>query len=211
MPASMNDARTNLTMLADKSGSSLSALSAMLRRNRAYLQQFVTRGTPRRLSDEDRHILCAYFGVDEEALGGPSKPAMIRIPRLAVEAAAGVGRSVDGEYALGSYSFDAATLRSLTSAKPNNLSIIQVTGDSMLPTLNAGDDVMVDSTAAVRLRDGIHVLRRDDMLIIKRLTFSPTGTLTISSDNQAHPTWHDCDPKSVSVIGRVIWASRKFG
>ena len=48
---------------------------------------------------------------------------------------------------------------------PSKLSIIRVEGDSMAPTLNAGDDILVDpADCAERLRDGIYVLRVDEAL-----------------------------------------------
>lgn len=83
----------------------------------------------------------------------------------------------------------------------------------MAPTLSEGDEVLVARTVPdARLRDCIHVLRRGDALVIKRLTLAPDGrTLTISSDNPAYPAFRDCLLTSVSVLGRVIWAGRKFG
>ena len=32
----------------------------------------------------------------------------------------------------------------------------------------------------------------------------------IRSDNPAYPMWRDCDLKSVSIIGRVVWAGRRI-
>ena len=59
---------------------------------------------------------------------------------------------------------------------PDRLSIIRVDGDSMAPTLNAGDDILVDLGDCVdRLRDGIYVLRADDVLVVKRLALHPAG------------------------------------
>ena len=31
----------------------------------------------------------------------------------------------------------------------------------------------------------------------------------ISSDNGTYPSWPDCDPATITVIGRVLWAGRK--
>jgi phage repressor protein C with HTH and peptisase S24 domain len=47
---------------------------------------------------------------------------------------------------------------------------------------------------------------------VKRVAINPVGrSLSIKSDNPAYPNWTDCDPASVSVIGRVIWVGRKMG
>lgn len=198
--------------LAREHDTNLSELSIMLSRSRAYLQQYVGRGTPKRLSGRDRQLLSDHFGVDEQVLGGPNTgargPTSIMVPRLGVQASAGAGAEVDGEFEVGSYRFDAAWLRDICSARPENLSVIRVTGDSMAPTLSDSDDVLVDRSAAVR--DGVYVLRRDDTLMVKRIALAPSsGTLTISSDNPAYPTWRDVPADGIEVIGRVVWSSRR--
>ena len=82
----------------------------------------------------------------------------------------------------------------------------------MAPTLADGDDILVDrSDAAGRLRDGIYVLRVEDVLVVKRLSLNPAArTLSIRSDNPAYPDWPDCDPDGVDLIGRVVWAGRRI-
>ena len=69
--------RRELLFAADERGHSLSHLSAVIGRNQAYLSQFVTRGTPRRLPDLDRRHLAIYLDVDERRLGArdPWTPA----------------------------------------------------------------------------------------------------------------------------------------
>ncbi len=210
--------RRELERLVNERGESYAALSQLLGRNAAYIQQFVKRGQPKQLAERDRRMLARYFDVDETLLGAdpkemsPNLPA-IRVPRLAVQASAGPGTTVEGEFEVGSFWFDPKWLRQISSAKPNELSIVTVIGDSMAPTLNEGDEVLVARVmAGTKLRDGIHVMRRDDALVIKRMTIGPNGsTLTISSDNPAYPAFPDCPISSISIIGRVIWAGRKFG
>lgn len=66
----MNDPhRLRLTMLVADRGASLAELSRMIGRNAAYLQQYVERGTPRRLGEDDRLALAQHFRVDERELG----------------------------------------------------------------------------------------------------------------------------------------------
>ena len=215
----IDDVRRELERLIRERGESYAALSQLLGRNAAYMHQFMTRGAPRKLSEQDRRTLARYFDVDEALLGGPTSDtrqdgsSMVRVPRLAVQASAGPGSLVDGEFAIGAYWFDRAWLRQVSAAKPDELSIVTVAGDSMAPTLNDGDDVLVDrSTAAIRPRDGIYMLRRDDTLMVKRLTLAPiSSTLTISSDNPAYPSYRDCPLDSVDILGRVVWIGRKLG
>ena len=50
-------------------------MSRLLGRNPTYGQQFVKRGVPRRLSEDDRRKLAAHFGIAERLLGGPPERA----------------------------------------------------------------------------------------------------------------------------------------
>lgn len=192
-------------------------LSRLLGRNAAYVQQFVKRGIPRALAENDRRTLARYFGIDEVELGGPaprpSASGLHPVPRLALGASAGPGALAGDERPVAHIGFDPAWLRRIGAGSPDALSIIRVNGDSMYPQLADGDDILVDrGDGAARIRDGIYVLRRDDALMVKRLSVHPgTRRITIGSDNPAYPTWPDCDPRSVEIIGRVIWVGRRMG
>ena len=211
------DPRAELERLIVERREDYAGLSRMLGRNPAYIQQFIKRGVPRKLSEDDRRQLARYFGVDEALLGGPAnepQPAqgLIAIPRFDIRASAGPGAFTDGETPSAHLGFDERFLKQICGARPADLSIIRVRGDSMFPTLADGDDIMVDrSPAGTRIQDGIYVLRQDDTLIVKRIAVNPvTRLLTISSDNGAYPSWRDCEPSSVQLIGRVVWAGRKI-
>lgn len=212
-----SDPREALKRIAKERGEPLSGLSLLIGRSRAYLQQFVERGSPKRLDTKDRELLARYLRIDEELLGGPpgdnpERAGAVRVPRLAVQASAGQGKLVDGEEAIGARWFDRAWLRKICRGKPSELSIITVSGDSMAPTLMDGDEVLVDpADAAQSVRDGIYVLRRDDQLMVKRIALTPSaGALAIISDNPAYPTWRDCAPGSVDVLARVVWFAREL-
>jgi hypothetical protein len=60
-------------VLAAARGVSLAALSGLIGRNASYLQQFVRKGSPRKLEENDRRTLARFFGVDEVELGGPDE------------------------------------------------------------------------------------------------------------------------------------------
>ena len=212
------DGRAALARLIEERGEDYAGLSRLIGRNPAYIQQFIKRGSPRRLAESDRRILARYFGVEETALGAPEAApgagAGLRpVPRLDVDAAAGAGAFDGDERDGGHIAFDPAWLRRVARGAPEQLSIIRVAGDSMAPTLVDGDDILVDrGDGAARLRDGIYVLRIEGALVVKRLAPNPAArTLSIRSDNPAYPGWPDCDPAAVDVVGRVVWAGRRLG
>ncbi len=218
--------RQRLDALIAERGDDYASLSRLLGRNPTYVQQFVKRGVPRRLSEDDRRALASHFGIAERLLGGPAEAVghavvirpsaasggdYVLIPQLDVGASAGSGTDPGAENPLATLAFQASWVRSVASGRPEALSVIRVEGDSMLPTLADGDHILVDSDDRERLRDGIYVLRTDDALLVKRLSVNPaTRRLTIRSDNDAYPSWDDCDPASVAVIGRVVWVGRRL-
>lgn len=206
--------RDVLERLITKHGDDYTSLSKLVGRNAAYIQQFIKRGTPRALPERERGILARYYGIDEALLGAPqSRTAMAAvkmIPHLAAEASAGSG-SLDADDSLtGKIGFAPKWLKNLVS-DPENLSMINVRGESMAPTLNDGDDILVERNgSAPRLRDGIYVLRLDDALMVKRLALGPSGQISILSDNPDWPDWADVDAQDLQVVGRVVWVGRKL-
>jgi hypothetical protein len=214
------DPRAALDRLLTERGVDYTRISQVIGRNPAYIQQYIKRGSPRRLAEDDRARIAAYLGVPEAMLGGavqrvasPARargPGMILVPKLAIGASAGAGASVDGEAVEGEVAFDPKWLRDL-GADPRALSIIRVEGDSMAPTLDDGDDILVDGgDAAARLRDGIYVLRMDDVLMVKRVARAPgQGRISVISDNPHYRSWDDLPMASVQLVGRVVWTGRR--
>ena len=212
------DPRALLERLVRERGEDYAGLSRLIGRNAAYVQQYIKRGTPRRLAEEDRRLLARYFGIDEALLGAPpaepgeTRGGLVSVPRLDVGASAGPGAVAGDERTLGRIAFDEPWLRRMRIADRKRLSLIRVEGDSMAPTLSDGDDILVDGAdAAERLRDGIYVLRVEDVLVVKRVALSPAARrLSIRSDNPAYPSWPDCDPAAIDVVGRVVWVGRRL-
>ena len=211
------DPRLVLERLCAERGEDFAGLSRMLGRNAAYIQQFVRRGVPKRLKEEERRKLARYFSVSETLLGGPPETdaglgGLTSVKRHPVRVSAGPGAVVTEELGKPYFAFDERWLKKLTPSQASDLSIVQVEGDSMAPTLNAGDDILVDlGDGADRLRDGIYVLRIDDALVVKRIALNPVGrSITVQSDNPAYPDWPDCTLGDISPIGRVIWSGRRI-
>ncbi len=213
-----DDPRDTLQRLCLERGESLAGLSRLLGRNDAYLQQYLRKGSPRRLPEAERRTLARYFAIPDSLLGGPAVDpsletgALVAVRRSAVRASAGAGAVAEDQSVRPHFAFDPAWLRALTGTPGERLTMIRVEGDSMAPTLNAGDDILIDhDDPQGGLRDGIYVLRVDGALLVKRLAIHPFGgRVTVQSDNPNYPDWPDRGLDELVCIGRVIWAGRRI-
>lgn len=212
------DPRGRLLDLAGERGVSLTQLSALIGRNAAYLQQFVRKGSPRKLEENDRRTLARFLGVAEVELGGPEgkssafrgkvlRDGYLDIPRLPLDASAGPGAFAAEERPFDAFRFSAAWLRE-QGLDPATLSVIAVSGDSMEPLLRDGDEILV-----ARLdrpwQDGIHVVRVEGAVLVKRIQRSGPGMILLHSENPAYgPIEHV--QEEVEVIGRVVWKSGRL-
>jgi len=204
------DPRERLAELAREKGSSLAALSRMLGRNTSYLQQYITKGSPRKLEEDDRRKLAQFFGVSEMELGASEERSSdeagewVDLARLSVTASAGPGSVGAAEAAFDTFRFSRRWLRE-QGLDPAMLSAIRVSGDSMEPLLRDGDEILVDRSPQP-FREGIHVLRMGDVLHVKRVQAGPPGRVRLISANPAYePVKVSLD--EIDVIGRVVWKS----
>jgi len=199
------DPRLRLRELVAARGESLGGLSAMLGRNPAYLQQWIMRGSPRVLAERDRRLLADFFGVSEEALGGPPARTGWRAPRLDVAASAGPGAFNGEELALGAAAVPPELMRSL-GLTAGKASIIRVRGDSMAPGLADGDELLVNEASRTPdARGGVYVVRVEGALLVKRVRRQGRA-LVVTSDNPDAPP---VGSGAVQVIGRVVWQMRR--
>ena len=207
------DPRERLAGLARQHATSLAKLSHMLGRNGSYLQQYIGKGSPRKLEEEDRRRLAEFFGVGEAELGAPEEKSSnprgdwVEVPRLSLEASAGPGATAAEEIPVDAFRFSRRWLRE-NGLEPAQLSAIRVMGDSMDPLLRDGDEILVDRTPRA-LRDGIHVVRVGDALLVKRVQTGIPGRIVLESENSAYRPI-ELEPGDVEVVGRVVWKSGRL-
>ncbi|MGX7952189.1 S24 family peptidase [Tsuneonella sp. HG249] len=212
--ASVTGPRRRLLDLAQAQGVSLAGLSEMIGRNTSYLQQFIRKGSPRKLEERDRRILAQFLGVGESVLGAEEEFSAARprgdwvdVPRLPLGAAAGPGALGADERPFDSFRFSRTWLREQGLAGAR-LSAIRVQGDSMEPLLHDGDEILVDR-AQRALRDGVHVVRLGDALMVKRLAPAGAGRALLLSQNAAYPAV-EVPLGELEIVGRVVWKSGRI-
>ena len=148
--------------------------------------------------------------VDPTAGPGAFMQAALRqVAVYDIEASAGDGAVVTMDDPLFNIGFSQEMLSDITSAQNDELAVIRVRGDSMLPTLMDGDMMLVDTTKRNLNYDGMFILRYGDVLRVKRIDVNPaTRRLLVKSDNPAYDPF-EVDRDDLDVIGRVVWVGRK--
>lgn len=206
--------RARLLELSQARGVSLAALSELLGRNPSYLQQFIRKGSPRKLEEQDRATLARFLGIEEGELRETQENSYVKapgrretgdwleVPRLDLGASAGPGRVAGAEAAFDTFRFSRRWLEEQGLAR-SQLSAIRVEGDSMEPLLNDGDEILVDCSP-LPFRDGIHVVRLGETLMVKRVASAGPGRVVLLSQNFAYPPV-EVAADEVAIIGRVVW------
>lgn len=133
------------------------------------------------------------------------------IDSYAVFASAGHGTDVGHELQTEPMSFRTDWLKREGLA-PERLAVIRAKGDSMEPTISDNDVILVLLTNGDAPRDGLHVIRLDSGLFVKRVQFDPLGSVHVMSDNPAYSSIvvKKEDRDQLFIIGRVVWAGKKF-
>lgn len=122
------------------------------------------------------------------------------VPLYDVYASAGGGENVWGEEVEQYIPFSRLWLNQ-KKLHSKSLSCVKVRGDSMEPTLNNGDVILVNSDRQVG--DGVFVVRIGNLLRVKRLQTLLNGSLKISSDNPIYEseTLNPKEDSDFAIIG----------
>lgn len=133
------------------------------------------------------------------------------IDSYAIYASAGHGSEIGHELQTEPMSFRTDWLKK-EGFSPDRLAVIRAKGDSMEPTISDNDVILVLLSNGDSPRDGLHVIRLESGLFVKRLQFDPLGSVYVKSDN---PTYNSMtiskDERSqLHIVGRVVWAGKKF-
>ncbi|WP_313444542.1 S24 family peptidase [Brevundimonas sp.] len=132
----------------------------------------------------------------------------VEIEVLPTYAGMGGGGTGDGDRSL------ALLPRSLVEdelrAKPGDLLVIHVRGDSMEPRFLDGDQIVIDRRERNPLQPGPFALWFDDGYVLKQVErIRATGKLRITSSNPAYSP-DEADPEEVNIMGRPVWFMRRL-
>ncbi len=137
----------------------------------------------------------------------------VAISGVRARASAGGGTVVhaDDEQASKLYHFRLSWIEDELDARPGDLRMLRVTGDSMIPALNDGDTILVDMGRKAPHPSGLFVLHDGMGLVAKRIEHIPASDpprIRVTSDNPNYAPY-ECLMDEVNIIGRIRWYGRK--
>lgn len=157
--------------------------------------------------------LARIFDVSVAEIAGEARtsPDHLPVPVFDLRAAAGAGALALDTPVSEHLMFREQWLRRIT-VDVRALFVLEISGDSMWETLHDGDHVLVDRSQVNPRREGLYVIRIDDMLQVKRISMHPVSKLlTVKSDNPAYRTYDAIPPDDIVIVGRVVWIGRSLG
>ena len=98
-------------------------------------------------------------------------------------------------------------VRQELKVSPDAAEIIEILGDSMAPTLESGDRVLVDRNHRLPTPPGVYALFDGYGVVVKRIEIvhgADPSTIRVISDNPHHSTY-EITLDEAQIIGRVVW------
>lgn len=118
------------------------------------------------------------------------------------------GQFSDGPVEVRTHHFPREWVQSITATPASMLTIARGRGDSMQPTIQDGDMVIIDrSQRTIREQDAMWALTIGDFAMIKRVR-SRGERIQILSDNTLVPM-DEAHHEEINVVGRVIFVGRR--
>ncbi|WP_176514343.1 LexA family transcriptional regulator [Pseudomonas faucium] len=144
-------------------------------------------------------------GSDHDALDG----RYAYVPQYDAKAAAGLGSENPHVEIRSTLAFKRDWLK-VKGARAEQLIVIYAEGESMWPTINDRDVLLVDRSKVDPIDRQVFVLAGSDGTIVKRLIQGPLGQWILRSDNEdkdSHPDRYylRSNENEHRIIGQVIW------
>lgn len=173
-------------------------------------RQYVHQIKEKELSKEQMQALEFYYQVslnlsdiDDDCINIPVKGGVI--------ASMGYGVTTYNEAQTATYSISKKLADDLGVNK-HQTEIIFAQGDSMMPTIEGGDSLLVDLTRTEIYDGKIYCVRIEGQLYAKRLQKIPPNIVRVVSDNDKYRCFEleldKCSDYDFKVIGEVRWWGR---
>lgn len=156
------------------------------------------------------------WGDTTDALQSDAPPhapyGFVLVPRYDVSASMGNGAVIHSEQIVDHLAFREQWVRLELNTSPKNLVLISAIGDSMEPTLRAGDLLLIDRGSEGVKQDAIYAFAMNGELRVKRMQLKLDGSLVVRSDNSKYEaeSLNNDQIGSLHIVGRVVWSGRRM-
>lgn len=134
-----------------------------------------------------------------------SKTDMIMVPVIDAQPSAGNGSIIEAEPVSGVIALRRDLVRSLGVSSAGALRVLEARGNSMEPTIRAGDLILIDTAIDRIIDESVYIFRFGGALVVKRVRFSGSNSVELISDNgggiQHIP---EADLPDLHAAGRVV-------
>ena len=156
-------------------------------------------------------LLTGEQSEGSQPAGNAPDKDLVFAPMFDVQASAGFGSAVLAEDISDYFAFTRTFLSRQLGVSGDNLAFVSIRGESMLPTLQNGDQVLVDTTRKTVQHEGLFLIHTDDGLMAKRLK-PGQGEIKVISDNPDYPSWtiSGQDHETSQVVGKIVWCARSM-
>lgn len=159
------------------------------------------------LTEKEQNLILTFYkknkSLDDDCLSIPV--------RGDVTASMGYGVTIYDEKQTGIYQISSKLANDL-GINPQKTEMIFASGDSMLPTIEGGDSLLVDLNRKEVYDGRIYCVRIEGQLYAKRLQKIPPTKIIVISDNQKYQSFEIDFSKQIDfdfeIIGEVRWWGR---
>lgn len=178
-------------------------------------RQYANQIKDKDLSKKQIQAIDNHFGSNFTNVNSPNttnEEECITIPVLGdVKASLGYGVTVYNEQKTASYSISKKLIYDL-GINNEQTEIIFAQGDSMMPTIEGGDSLLVDHSRKDIYDGKIYCVRIEDQLYAKRLQKIPPDKVLVVSDNPKYRSFEINLAKEIdfdfTIIGEIRWWGR---
>lgn len=156
-------------------------------------------------------LLTGEQGEGQSVMGKPSASELVYAPMFDVQASAGFGSQVINEDIEDYFAFDKNWLSRQLGVATDQLAFVSIRGDSMLPTLNDSDNVLVDMSKKSVSQNDLFLLHTEQGLMAKRLNKHKEG-IEVISDNPLYDNWLITQDNQATnqIVGKIVWCARSL-
>lgn len=142
---------------------------------------------------------------------GPANE-FVYVAKYEVAASAGNGAVVHDEAVVDHLAFKRSWITQTLGLDPLHLALIDARGDSMSPTIESGDLLLLDTRKGGAKSEGVYVINLAGALLVKRLRIKLSGTVEVMSDNPKYSSESisGSELERLVLVGRVVWHGRKI-